>query len=158
LQTFLWKGKWGDIRGTAAKANPSAVDKNRRITVRNLIGVVPGRGSLADEAVVVSAHYDHVGVKATDDDQPDRIRNGADDNASGVAAFLMLADQLAADRRNLPKSHRTILFASFDAEERGLVGAKYYVENPIWPLEKTAIVLNFDMVGRPSFSSDRSPP
>ena len=117
--------------------------------MRNLIGVFPGRGELAKEAVVVSAHYDHMGVKETEDDKADKIRNGADDNASGVALLLVLADQLAADRDRLPKSYRTILFTAFDAEERGLVGAKFYVNHPSWPLDKTAIMLNFDMVGRP---------
>jgi hypothetical protein len=149
LQAFLWKGNWGDVRNTIAASNPVAADNNKLLTVRNLIGILPGKGELADQAVIVCAHYDHVGRKTADqNDQSDTICNGADDNASGVAVLLMLATQVAADIEQLPKSHRTIVFAAFDAEERGLVGARYYVKNPIWPLDKTAIVLNYDMVGR----------
>src|SRR4029077_5172618 len=78
----------------------------------------------------------------------DGIFNGADDNASGCAALLLLVQALSGGRTGLPPSHRTVIFASFDAEERGLVGSRYYVQHPLWPLQRTSANLNFDMVGR----------
>ena len=115
----------------------------------NVLGVFPGKGDLAKEAVVVSSHHDHIGtdpelIKAG----KDGIFNGADDNASGCSALLVMAEALSADREKLAKSCRTVIFASFDAEERGLVGSRHYVTHPLWPLEKTAANINFDMVGR----------
>jgi hypothetical protein len=118
-------------------------------TGRNMLGIVEGKGELAKEAIVVSAHHDHLG---TDPDLvkagKDGIYNGADDNASGCAALLLVAEALHADRDRLPSSCRSVIFASFDAEERGLVGSRYYVSHPLWPLDRTAANLNFDMVGR----------
>jgi hypothetical protein len=120
-----------------------------KITGRNVLGVVPGKGELAKEAILVSSHHDHLGtdpvlVKAG----KDGIYNGADDNASGCAAMLLVAQALYADRDQLPTSCRAVIFASFDAEEMGLQGSRYYVNHPLWPLDKTAADLNFDMVGR----------
>jgi hypothetical protein len=116
---------------------------------RNVLAVIPGKGELAREAVIVSAHHDHLG---TDPDLikagKDGIYNGADDNASGCAALLLLAEALHADQDRLPASRRTVIFASFDAEERGLVGSRYYVSHPLWPLDRTSADVNFDMVGR----------
>jgi hypothetical protein len=115
----------------------------------NLLAVVAGKGDLAREAVVVSTHHDHLG---TDPDLlkagKNGIYHGADDNASGCAALLLLAEALHADRDRLPASHRTVIFASFDAEEKGLVGSRYYVGHPLWPLGRTTANVNFDMVGR----------
>jgi hypothetical protein len=116
---------------------------------RNLLAVVPGKGELAREAVIVSAHHDHLGtdlesVKAG----KDGIYNGADDNASGCAAVMLLAEGLHADRDQLPASYRTVIFASFDAEEWGLIGSRYYVNHPLWPLGHTAVNINFDQIGR----------
>ncbi|HTE55059.1 MAG TPA: M28 family peptidase [Kofleriaceae bacterium] len=103
----------------------------------NVIGILRG----GPDAVLVSAHYDHLGVDAAG-----RVFPGADDNASGAAVLLGLAR--AAARH--PHRH-TLLFASFGAEEAGLVGSGVYVSRPIWPLERTLAVLNFDMVGRNFF-------
>jgi len=123
--------------------------EKEKVTARNVLAVFPGKGALADEAVIVSAHHDHLGtndelVKAG----KDGIFNGADDNASGCAAILLVAQALAADKAKLPESYRTVIFASFDAEERGLLGSRYYVRHPLWPLNKTTANINFDMVGR----------
>jgi hypothetical protein len=119
------------------------------INGRNMVAVVAGKGDLAREAVIVSAHHDHLGTDpALIKTGKDGIFNGADDNASGCAAVLLLAEALHADRDRLPASRRTVIIASFDAEERGLVGSRYYVNHPLWPLERTCANLNFDMVGR----------
>lgn len=113
-------------------------------TVRNVIGMIPGSDpELAKEAIVISAHLDHVGIKGN---VGDVICNGADDNASGVTAVLSLADAFAAMPEG-PK--RTVIFMTFWGEEKGLLGSKYYVNNPVWPLEKTVANVNIEMIGRP---------
>ena len=119
------------------------------VTARNILAVLPGRGELSREAIVVCAHYDHLGNKPPDGrGGDDTIYNGADDNASGVAAELLVASAITDAKKPLPESHRTVIFASFDAEEQGLLGARHYVERPLWPLDKTAAVINFDAMGR----------
>lgn len=117
-------------------------------TAKNILTVLPGRGSLKDQAIVVTAHYDHLGNRSDGQEGEDTIYNGADDNASGVSALLLIAKAVTSQSNALPKSHRTVIFASFDAEERGLLGARYYVQHPLWPLDKTAAIINFDSIGR----------
>ncbi len=119
-----------------------------KTTGRNILAVMPGRGNLKEQAVIVTAHYDHLEVALDGEDGDDRIFNGADDNASGVAALLIVAKGLAAARDSLPESHRTLIVASFDAEEQGLIGSQNYVKKPLWPLDQTAAVINFDSMGR----------
>ena len=121
-----------------------------KVTARNVIGVVRGAGKLATEAVIVSGHHDHIGVRHGKDVDPkaDNIFNGADDNASGCAAVLLVAEALQRDRGMLEAERRTVIFATFDAEERGLVGSRQYTLKPWWPLEHTTCNINFDMVGR----------
>lgn len=112
----------------------------------NLLGILEGEGELAKEFVVVGAHYDHVGLGRVGSRSPSRkgeVHNGADDNASGTAAVMELARRLAAG----PRPKRSILFACFSGEERGLLGSTYYVSDPVIPLEDTASMLNFDMIG-----------
>jgi hypothetical protein len=123
--------------------------KQKKVTARNVLAIISGQGALASEAIIVSAHHDHLGVDpALVKAGQDGIFNGADDNASGCAALLLVAQALSAERSRLPASHRTVIFASFDAEERGLLGSRYYVQHPLWPLNKTTGNINFDMVGR----------
>jgi hypothetical protein len=136
-------------RVLAKKINIEVKVQRTAVAGRNVVGVFDGKGDLAKEAIIVSSHHDHLGVspqliKAG----KDGIFNGADDNASGCAALLLLAEALHADLDHLPKSYRTVIFASFDAEERGLLGSRHYVTKPLWQLEKTALDINFDMVGR----------
>ena len=119
------------------------------VTARNVLGVVRGAGKLANQAIIVSAHHDHIGVRTDDaDPKSDKIFNGADDNASGCAAVLLVAEALHNDRDKLEADRRSVVFASFDAEERGLVGSRQYTLQPWWPLEHTTANFNFDMVGR----------
>ena len=112
----------------------------------NVIGILPGTDPvLKNEAIVIGAHYDHLGhggqgslaANSTD------IHHGADDNASGTAAIVELARRFAAK-----KNKRTIIFIAFSGEEEGLLGSKYYVNNPAFPIEKTIAMINLDMVGR----------
>lgn len=115
--------------------------------VRNVIAVCPGSGTLADQYVVIGAHYDHVGMGGRGSLAPGTVavHNGADDNGSGTATLLEVARQLAA---TTAENRRTLIFMAFSAEESGLLGSVYYVRHPRWPLEKTVAMINLDMVGR----------
>lgn len=138
-------GRRGDYR----QEFPFVHRERKPVSACNVLAVVPGSGALEHEAILVSSHHDHLGIDAARIKAgKDGIFNGADDNASGCAALLLVAEALHADRDRLPPSRRTVILASFDAEERGLVGSRYYVEHPLWPLERTAADLNFDSVGR----------
>lgn len=121
--------------------------KQTQVPVRNVVGLLPGKGSLAEEYVVIGAHYDHVGMGGEGSLAPGTIaiHNGADDNASGTTALLEVARRLAADTS---ENRRSIAFMAFTAEEKGLLGSKHYVRNPRFPLENTVAMLNMDMVGR----------
>jgi hypothetical protein len=113
----------------------------------NVIGVLPGRDLiLKDEAIIIGAHYDHLGHggKGSLDVNSKAIHHGADDNASGVSAMLELARQFKKSKNN----RRTLIFIAFGGEEEGLLGSKFYVNNPLYPLEKTVAMINMDMVGR----------
>jgi len=116
-------------------------------TGRNVIGLLPGRDKKRrDEVIVVGAHYDHLGgglFGALDPDSAGRPHNGADDNASGVATMLEVAQRLAQSRPD-----RTIVFVAFTGEELGLLGSAWYVRNPVAPVARTTAMINFDMVGR----------
>jgi hypothetical protein len=113
----------------------------------NVVGVLRGRDpTLRAEAVVVGAHYDHLGMGgpfALDPDSVGVVHNGADDNASGVAALIAIAQSLAALR-----PARTVIFVAFAGEELGLLGSAYYVKHPIVAMAQTVGMLNLDMVGR----------
>lgn len=115
----------------------------------NVVGVIDGRGALADQTVVVGAHYDHVGMGGFGSLAPGTVavHNGADDNASGTACLLSTATQLKSQLAGKP-SHRRVVFIAFTGEERGLHGSKYYVRHPLFPLESTVAMINLDMVGR----------
>ncbi len=103
----------------------------------NIIGLIPGM-RVTDRYIVVTAHYDHVGVNAEG-----AVFNGADDNASGVATMLALAADL---KRQAPE--HSVLIVALDGEEHGLLGARHFVEAPPAPLESIAMNLNFDMTAR----------
>lgn len=121
--------------------------KRVRTEVKNVLGVLEGEGPLADETIVVGAHYDHVGLGGSGSLAPGskEVHNGADDNASGTVALIELARQLAAREQPLP---RRVVFIAFTAEELGLIGSARYCANPVFPLEKTVAMYNMDMVGR----------
>ncbi len=95
--------------------------------------------------VVIGAHYDHVGYIKDHKPGVDYIYNGADDNASGTCALMAIARAFGGLSQ---KPKRSVLFIAFAGEEKGLFGSRAYTENPLFPLEKTVAMLNFDMVGR----------
>jgi hypothetical protein len=115
---------------------------------RNLLGVLEGRDpELKDQYVIICAHYDHVGYgKSTNSRGPlGQIHNGADDNASGDAGVIETARAFAT----LPEApKRSVIFALWDGEEAGLLGAKYWIANPTVPLSSVAAAINVDMIGR----------
>jgi Peptidase family M28/PDZ domain len=120
-------------------------ERNRAV---NVVGILPGRDvRLREEAVVIGAHYDHLGRGGQGSLAPEatgRVHPGADDNASGVAAVLGLARAFAESGG----ARRTLVFAAFAGEEMGLLGSAHYVRRPAHPLERTVLMLNLDMVGR----------
>ena len=120
-----------------------------QVTSHNVVGVLEGRGELADETVVIGAHYDHVGMGGYGSLAPETIEvhNGADDNASGTATLIHSAAMLSKVLAQ-KKSHRRIVFIAFTGEERGLLGSKYYVDHPLFDIKSTVAMLNLDMVGR----------
>ena len=121
--------------------------ERKKATVKNVVGVLEGQGPLAEETIIIGAHYDHLGMGGPGSLAPGvkAVHNGADDNASGVAALIEVARQLASRPEKL---RRRVVFIAFTAEERGLVGSAYYVRHPLVPLETTVAMLNMDMVGR----------
>jgi hypothetical protein len=118
--------------------------------VRNVVGVIPGRGRLAEEVVVVGAHYDHLGFGGHGSLAPDseEVHNGADDNASGVAAMLCGVEALGLLPDGREGDRRSLVVAAFAAEEIGLGGSGYYIRDPVFPIEHTVAMVNLDMVGR----------
>jgi len=115
---------------------------------KNVIGVLEGAGPLADETVVVGAHYDHLGYGGSSSLTGQRkmaIHHGADDNGSGTTAMLEMVRRFTAmkDRKG-----RRIIFMAFSCEEMGLIGSEHYCKQPLIPLEKTVAMVNLDMVGR----------
>ncbi len=136
-------------KGLAAVALPGArvtlTTSVVRHTVpdRNVVAMIEGSDPvLKDEWVLVTAHFDHDGA-----DGP-RIMNGADDNGSGTVALLEIADAWAEALRQKQRPKRSVLFAAWNSEERGLLGAWAFTEAPLVPLAKIAGVLNMDMIGR----------
>ncbi len=123
----------------------SALPADRLVdTEVNVVGIVRGADpEVADEAVVVGAHYDHVGIGTPVDG--DSIYNGADDDGSGSVAVLEIARAFA--RGEAPR--RTVVFLLSTGEEMGLLGTRWYLEDPVIPLERTVADLQIEMIGRP---------
>jgi hypothetical protein len=131
-----------------ARARIRVVLARERGTATNVVGLLPGADSrLGAEAVVVGAHYDHLGRGSPFSLAPERgdaIHPGADDNASGTAALLGLAEALTRD----PRPRRSVVLIAFGAEELGLLGSGHYVRHPAVPIERTVAMVNLDSVGR----------
>ncbi|TVZ55439.1 peptidase M28-like protein [Lutibacter sp. Hel_I_33_5] len=125
---------------------PSAYLSNNRRGMKlndseNVLAFIEGTEK-PEEIVVISAHLDHEGVKNG------QIYNGADDDGSGTVAILEIAEAFQKASKKGKKPRRSVLFLHVTGEEKGLLGSKYYTENPIFPLANTVTNLNIDMVGR----------
>ncbi|MFN2512596.1 MAG: M20/M25/M40 family metallo-hydrolase [Pyrinomonadaceae bacterium] len=120
----------------------------REVAAANVIGILEGSDpSLKKEAIVIGAHYDHLGRGGAGSlaQREGEVHHGADDNASGTAGMIELARIFSTQR---PKPRRTIVFAAFSGEEEGLLGSNYYVNHPVVPLANTVAMINMDMIGR----------
>jgi len=134
---------------SAPRAVPSwaawdTLPPEQRLRTANVVGVLDGADPMRrDEVVLVTAHYDHIGIgRAVDGDS---INNGADDDASGTIGLLELARAMARG----PRPARTIVFAAVTGEEVGLIGTRWYISHPVRPLKRTVANLNLEMIGRP---------
>lgn len=143
--TYFQRWTIGSSSGTRA----AGVDGKR---TANVVGLLPGAGTLRGQAVVVGAHFDHLGLGPFGSLQPDsagQVHNGADDNASGTAAVLEIARLLTDDRpARRPRDARAVVFVLFTGEEEGVLGSAWYADHPFVPNDSTYAMLNFDMVGR----------
>lgn len=136
-----------DLPGATAEIK-NVLSERRRATTYNVIGMIEGSDpSLRKESVIFAAHYDHDGPA------PNGIYHGADDNGSGTVGVIELARAFA---KNEVKPKRSLVFAIFAAEERGLLGSYYYAAHPLRPLETTRAVINFDMIGRDESQSEQT--
>jgi hypothetical protein len=127
------------LPGTTVTLSTTA--KTALVRCRNVVGYVEGSDPvLKNEVVVIGAHYDHLGKRG------DYVFNGADDNGSGSVGVMNLARAFA---ENPVKPKRTIVFCLWTGEEEGLLGSRYYVRNPAFPIDKTVAYLNLDMISRP---------
>lgn len=115
--------------------------KSEQITGENVLAYIPGT-DLKDELIVITAHYDHLGK------QTDGIYYGADDDGSGTVALIELADAFMNAVKAGKGPRRSILIMPVSGEEKGLLGSEYYASNPVFPLSKTVVDLNIDMIGR----------
>jgi hypothetical protein len=157
-------GRPGSALLAGVKARVEVQIERRMGTVANVVGILRGKDPvLGREAVVVGAHYDHLGRGEYGSLAPDRrgeVHPGADDNASGAAGLIALARAFGAAT---PPSSRTLVLVAFTGEEAGLVGSSEYVRDPAWPLADTVAMVNLDMIGRlrgqrvTVFGADTSP-
>jgi hypothetical protein len=118
-------------------------DKYRTtVNASNVLGVIEGTDK-KDEFVFITAHYDHIGISANG-----QINNGADDDGSGTVSIMQIGEAFAKAKAEGKGPRRTVVIMAVSGEEKGLWGSEYYSDNPIYPLEKTTVDLNIDMIGR----------
>ena len=136
--------KKGEIASKTYKAEVvlSYTKETIKTETSNVVGLLEGTDK-KDEYVVISSHYDHVGKRSDG-----TIYYGADDDGSGTTGNLELAEAFALAKKEGKGPRRSILFITVSGEEKGLWGSRYYSEHPIFPLEKTTVDLNIDMIGR----------
>lgn len=135
-----------------AKASFTVENRLREVASRNVLALLPGADpKLRSEYVIYNAHWDHLGRDATR--KGDQIFNGAGDNAAGTAVLL----EIARVMKSLPavqRPKRSVLFLAVTAEEKGLLGARYYAQNPLYPLERTLALINMDGANQFGRTSD----
>lgn len=132
---------------TGEKVYAKILMEHNKVKTQNIIALL--NNDKSNEYIVIGAHYDHLGMggRGSNSRRPDTIvaHIGADDNASGVAAMLEIAKLLSVNKAELNKNY---IFVAFGAEEKGLLGSKYFVENPPVPITKIKAMINLDMIGR----------
>jgi len=150
LEKKLNKQRSPEVFKTSIIVRGSSEIIQEKSTTQNIIGMIKGTDpGLANEYILIGGHHDHLGMGGpnTGSRKPDTtaVHNGADDNASGVASVLEIAEKLSYYRDSL---RRSIIFSTFGAEEMGLLGSKFFINNPVVPLESIKAMINIDMVGR----------
>lgn len=131
------------------KASYQVVKSKTPVEAYNVMGYLEGTDK-KDEVIVISSHYDHVGVSSEGE-----VFNGADDDGSGTVSVTEIAEAFALAAKDGIKPRRSILFLNVTGEEKGLLGSEYYSENPIYPLANTVTNINIDMVGRIDYEYDK---
>jgi hypothetical protein len=132
------------MQGGATVSLRIPAPERRPVELKNVVAVLEGSDpKLKNEVILLTAHYDHVGVR--EGGEGDRIMNGANDNASGTATVLALAEAFA---HHPARPRRTLVFMLYFGEERGLLGSRYYARRPLFPLRSTVANLNFEQMGR----------
>jgi hypothetical protein len=128
-------------------------DKNeRKLLGNNVLGYIEGADEkLKDELIVITAHYDHLGKRGDD------VYNGADDNGSGTSTVLEVCEAFVKAKQQGRGPRRSVLTMLVTGEEKGLLGSKFYAENPIFPIEQTVANVNVDMVGRVDAKYENNP-
>lgn len=142
LQNFYSTHGIEEAKGTDNYTQPMKLNiKGAEVETENVAAIIKG-SKFPEEYIVISSHLDHIGIKKG------KINNGADDDGSGTVALLEIAEafKMAADAGQGPK--RSLIFLHVTGEEKGLLGSKYYTNNPLYPLAQTMINLNVDMIGR----------
>lgn len=144
----------GPLKGWSADVD-LALDRNRMIDVKNVVGVLEGNGPLAEEIVIIGAHYDHLGYGGSGSlaRNSKEIHHGADDNASGTTSILELARRFGSMK---DRQGRKLVFMTLSGEELGLLGSAHYCKEPLFPLDKTVAMINLDMVGRCAIDKDEN--
>lgn len=126
-----------------------------KVRAENVLGFLEGSDPvLKDEILVITAHYDHIGLTSSG---TDKVNNGADDDGSGTTGVLMIADAFVKAKKAGKGPKRSILFMTVVGEEKGLLGSQWYSEHPVFPLEKTITDLNIDMIGRVDKAHEHKP-
>ncbi|HEY9045911.1 MAG TPA: M28 family peptidase [Ohtaekwangia sp.] len=150
LNTTIEKLSKAVTENTVKKVKPATITYKTAMDIHvlksdNVLGYLEGTDK-KDELLVISAHYDHIGkIKGT---EGDLINNGADDDGSGTVSVIQLAKAFTQAKKEGKGPRRSILFLLVTGEEKGLLGSDYYTQHPVFPLDKTVVDLNIDMVGR----------
>lgn len=148
-QTALAHGERQSVPLAGARAALTVNVRRERGETANVLGLLEGSDpKLKDEVVVIGAHYDHLGMggpESLNNSSAPAIHHGADDNASGTAGVMELAEYFAGQKER-PK--RSLLFMAFSGEEMGLLGSAYFVRQPTLPLARIVGMVNLDMIGR----------
>ncbi len=137
---FSVTGNWKN-REIKSKLKFEYKEERKTVNASNVLGIIEGSDK-KDEYVFLTAHYDHLGMR------DGKIFYGADDDGSGTVAVLEMAEAFAKAKAAGKGPKRTVVCLTFSGEEKGLWGSEFYSENPVYPLEKTSVGLNTDMIGR----------
>lgn len=150
---IVGKGKQKELKKGRAVANLSG-ELNLaevRLTSSNVLAFIPGSDPiLSKEVVVITAHYDHIGI------ENGVVYNGADDDGTGTVALLEIAEAFMTAKKQGKAPRRSILIMPVSGEEKGLLGSSYYASHPVIPLEMTVADLNIDMIGRNDIAHENS--